>query len=294
MGTSPEVLHTWVVEAPLPPHPGFGLRKPRPPEANLRPRNGRPSLAGHAQSPASTEKNACGTAESLAGHACRTDADDPWGDRRSSLRGHLARARRFDRMIQTGEAANAAEVSRMEGLTRARVSQLLGLLRLVPAILDDLDDQEGTGPVPTEGALRKLSMLPAARQPSQYRKLIEAEERRGRPKHKANGPPPRNREHLPRRGFSHLLDQARHYQAILDAGAVRSLQEIAQREGVSASRVGQILGLLQLAPDIVDLVDQPVKHKKPITHRELLRIARLPDHADQRRAFYGRLASPAG
>ena len=197
-------------------------------------------------------------------------------------------------MIQTGEAANAAEVSRMEGLTRARVSQLLGLLRLVPAILDDLEDKEGTGPVLTEGSLRKLSMLAAARQPSQYGKLIEEEDRRGRPKVKVNGTARRSREHLPRRGFSHLLDQARRYQALLDFGDVRSLEEIAQREGVSASRVGQVLGLLQLAPDIVDLADRPVDHKKPITHRELLRIARMPDHADQRRAFYGRLDSPAG
>ena len=109
-----------------------------------------------------------------------------------------------------------------------------------------------------------------------------------------NGTARRNREHLPRRGFSHLLDQARRYQALLDAGDVRSLEEIAQREGVSASRVGQVLGLLQLAPDIVDLVDRPADQEKPITYRALLRIARMPDHADQRRAFYGRLASPAG
>jgi hypothetical protein len=81
-------------------------------------------------------------------------------------------------MIRAGEAANAAEVSRMEGLTRARVSQIRGLLRLVPAILDDLDDQEGTGPVPTEGALRKLFMLPGDQQLPRYRKLIEAEVRR--------------------------------------------------------------------------------------------------------------------
>ena len=197
-------------------------------------------------------------------------------------------------MIQTGEAANAAEVSRMEGLTRARVSQILGLLRLAPSILHDLEDEEGTGPVPPEGALRKLSMLAAARQPSRYGKLIEAEEQRGQPKHKVNGTARRNREHLPRRGLSHLLDQARRYQALLDHREVRSLEDIAQREGISASRVGQVLGLLQLAPDIVDLVDRPADQEKPITYRELLRIARMPDHADQRRAFYGRLASPAG
>jgi len=81
-------------------------------------------------------------------------------------------------MIRSGEAANATEVSRMEGLTRARVSQLRGLLRLAPSILDDLEAQNGAGPVPTEGVLRKLSTLPKAKQSARYQKLIEAEERR--------------------------------------------------------------------------------------------------------------------
>lgn len=98
------------------------------------------------------------------------------------LRSHLARARRFEEMIRSGEAANAAEVSRMEGLTRARVSQLRGLLRLDPAILDDLEAQDGAGPVPTEGALRKLSMLPLGKQMIRYRQLVKAEEKVGRPR----------------------------------------------------------------------------------------------------------------
>jgi hypothetical protein len=80
-------------------------------------------------------------------------------------------------MIRSGEATNAAEVSRIEGLTRARVSQLCGLLRLNSAILVDLEARNGSGPVPTEGALRKLSMLPIDRQPTRFRKLIEGEER---------------------------------------------------------------------------------------------------------------------
>jgi len=194
-------------------------------------------------------------------------------------------------MIRSGEAANAAEVSRMEGLTRARVSQLRGLLRLDPAIIEDIEAPDGSGPVPTEGALRKLSMLSTAKQPARYRKLIEAQERRRQPRVSSAA---RSHKHTPRRGLGHLLEQARRYQALLDAGEVRSLEEIARLEGVSASRVGQILGLLQLAPDIVDLVERPVVDEKKITYRELQRIARMPNHTDQRRAYYGRPASPAG
>ena len=171
----------------------------------------------------------------------------------------------------------------MEGLTRARVSQLYGLLRLHPAIIKDIEAPDGSGPVPTEGALRKLFMLPKAKQVIRYKKLVQEEERQGRPK--ASGTA-HSHEHLPRRGFDHLLAQARRYQALLDAGEVRSLEEIARLQGVSASRVGQILGLLQLAPDIVDLVDRQEDDERGITYRELLRIARMPAHADQRRAYY--------
>ena len=65
----------------------------------------------------------------------------------------------------------------MEGLTRARVSQLCGLLRLDPAILEDIELKDGAGPVLSEGALRKLSTLPGSKS-ARYQKLIEAEERR--------------------------------------------------------------------------------------------------------------------
>jgi len=87
------------------------------------------------------------------------------------------------------------------------------------------------------------------------------------------------------------MEQAWRYQGLLDDGEVRSLEEIARLEGVSASRAGQILGLLQLAPDIVGLVDRPEGDELEITYRELLQIARMPDHTDQRRAFYGRCAT---
>ena len=83
--------------------------------------------------------------------------DDPWASRRAALRGHLARARDFARRIETGRVENAADLAGREGLTRARVSQLLRLLKLSPVILADIEDVEGTGPVPTEAELRKLA-----------------------------------------------------------------------------------------------------------------------------------------
>ena len=51
-------------------------------------------------------------------------------------------------MIAAGEVKNAAELARRYGVTRARVSQLLGLLRLAPEILSYIDGLSGT-----EGAL---------------------------------------------------------------------------------------------------------------------------------------------
>ena len=38
-------------------------------------------------------------------------------------------------MIDAGEVTNAAELARRYGLSRARISQLMSLLRLAPAII---------------------------------------------------------------------------------------------------------------------------------------------------------------
>lgn len=49
---------------------------------------------------------------------------------------HLELAESFLNKLAAGEVATRAELARQHGLTRARVTQLLDLLKLDPAILD--------------------------------------------------------------------------------------------------------------------------------------------------------------
>jgi hypothetical protein len=50
--------------------------------------------------------------------------------------GHLHLAESFQRRLDAGEVANRADFARQHGLTRARVTQLLDLLKLDPSILE--------------------------------------------------------------------------------------------------------------------------------------------------------------
>ena len=47
-------------------------------------------------------------------------------------------------MIDAGEVKNAAELASRHGVTRARISQLMNLLRLAPEILAYIDGLDGT------------------------------------------------------------------------------------------------------------------------------------------------------
>jgi hypothetical protein len=102
--------------------------------------------------------------------------NDPWATRRRALRSHLRRARSFRVRIDQGLVANAAAVAAEEGLTRARICQLLKLLDLAPEILSDLRDEDSDGPLPSEHRLRKLAgVRPVEDQVDRYRELCEVE-----------------------------------------------------------------------------------------------------------------------
>ena len=64
-------------------------------------------------------------------------------------------------MIDSGEIPGQADIARREGLTRARVTQVLALLRLAPAIQKHLLSLPRTDcrPVVTERALRPIAQL---------------------------------------------------------------------------------------------------------------------------------------
>jgi len=204
------------------------------------------------------------------------DADeDPWTTRRRALRDHLWRARSFRERIDQGLVVNAAAVAAEEGLSRARVCQLLRLLDLAPEILADLEDEGGVGAVPSEHKLRKLNGIrPVEDQVERYYELLEEEAAGLKPD--AVGP---NSPLLPR-GFRHLFRRARRYHAELESGEVVSIEAVARAEGISSTRIRQMLLLLQLPPQAIDLLDHPLTDSQTnITEKDLRQIAgcRCPD-----------------
>lgn len=82
----------------------------------------------------------------------------------------LRTAQEWRRQIDAGEVENQAAIARREGITRARVTQVMGLLRLAPEIQEhvlSLPDMVRRSAI-TERALR-----PIARKES-YEKQIDA------------------------------------------------------------------------------------------------------------------------
>ena len=73
----------------------------------------------------------------------------------------LRKALEWQALLESGEASSQAEVARREGLTRARVTQVIGMLRLAPEIQEHiLSMPEMIGrPAISERALRSITML---------------------------------------------------------------------------------------------------------------------------------------
>ena len=204
------------------------------------------------------------------GHGFVGEPEDPWASRRAAMRGHIARARSFQSRIDRAVVRNAAELAGLEGLTRARVSQLLRLLKLAPGVLADLEEVEGTGPVPTEAALRKLAgMKTPERQLAQYQALCGAEAALRAPR------PGATRGRPPQRGLQHLFERARRYHAAMDAGEYRSLEDLGRAEGVTGRRIAHLLQLLQLDLEIIEAVDVPADQlPNGVTERRLREVAK--------------------
>ena len=206
--------------------------------------------------------------------------EDPWATRRDALRASLARARAMKRDIDSGRVENAAAISAREGLTRARISQLLGLLRLAPTIIARLEDTTTSGAVPRELELRKIAGLASDEvQVAAYEKLcVQESSKRQRRKTKP-------RQVVGRKGYRHLLEQARRYHEALSTKRVQSIAALGRAEGVSGSRIGQIMVLLYLAPDIIEQLESTDESLPGVTVKELRRIARIRDQARQRKEF---------
>lgn len=77
----------------------------------------------------------------------------------------VARARTYHELLETGEAKNKAEIARREGVSRARITQIMNLLNLPEQILNSLVNQEPKTPSAiSERDLRCVSNLPTQRE----------------------------------------------------------------------------------------------------------------------------------
>ena len=117
-----------------------------------------------------------GPRESESGHGIGPSRPDPWSARLQKVRATLDRARRFEAWTLAGVGRTPADVARREKLTRARVSQILRLLKLAPEIIEDVERPGRTGRTLGELELRGLSMKPRKDQVRQYRALLGLDE----------------------------------------------------------------------------------------------------------------------
>ncbi len=86
----------------------------------------------------------------------------------------LRTALKWQELLESGEASNQAAIARREGITRARVTQVLGLLRLTSDIQEHILSMPGTvgRPAVTERALRPIAQLDGRRQLAAYKSLM--------------------------------------------------------------------------------------------------------------------------
>ncbi len=170
----------------------------------------------------------------------------------------------------------------MEGVSRARVCQLMRLLELAPEIQHDIDLVDSPAPIPTELVLRELSFVEDhAVQVGRYVELVAAEGApdSGRPSRRAH-----------RKGFQHLFAEGRRMAAMLDAGDASSYEDLGRQVGLSGDRVGQLVRLAGLDPTIVAVLDVPVKKLPPGVTKKLLRtLTTEADEAEQRRLLAAHL-----
>ena len=87
----------------------------------------------------------------------------------------LALAHRWNRLVEEGVVANHAEIARMMGLSRARVTQIMDLLYLAPEIQEYIlsSSTDGSQKVIPERAVRSITRLPIWKdQRKVWRKII--------------------------------------------------------------------------------------------------------------------------
>ena len=76
----------------------------------------------------------------------------------------LRKAIEWQTLLESGRIANQAEIARREGITQARVTQIMGMLRLAPEIQQQILSIPETArrPIVTERALRPICQIDIA------------------------------------------------------------------------------------------------------------------------------------
>ena len=91
------------------------------------------------------------------------------------------------------------------------------------------------------------------------------------------------------RYFEHWFDKTKLYQNLLESGNVKNLDELARMENVSKARISQIMALRNLAPEIknwlLEIADTTLIPKQKITEKKLRKIAKIPNHQEQKQKF---------
>ncbi len=89
-------------------------------------------------------------------------------------RGSINLAQEWESSLADGKCTSRADLARQLGVTRARVTQVLGLLDLAPEVVNILAalGDELTRPVVTERMLRRLLNLPAEEQHRAVREFV--------------------------------------------------------------------------------------------------------------------------
>ena len=84
-----------------------------------------------------------------------------------------------------------------------------------------------------------------------------------------------------------LLRKAIEWQALLESGKIANQTDIARREGITRARVAQVMGMLRLAPEILEqILSMPAAVRRPLISERMHRpIGTIKDNCDQIREF---------
>jgi len=202
-------------------------------------------------------------------------------ERRKALSQTLARGNRWLELLRGDDCPTMTSIGLKEGLTRARIGQVLKLTQLHAEIQDDIRATDRNSPVPPETALWKIADMPADEQLPAYHELVA---RARKPDLRRNGALTRKADSS--RGLQYQFEQSRKLKRMLDSGEYISIRELADAAGISTAWVTHLLNLTSLAPEIVTRLDvQDGQRPRGISVHDVRVLARIKRHEDQRREF---------